>query len=95
LEEVVNDEVYVIGGLVDRNRHKGITEKKARDLGIRTAKLPISEHMQFLKANVLTCNHVFEILLKYRQNGNNWNKAFIDVVPRRKESRKSYFFFKD
>lgn len=88
LDEVVNDEVYVIGGLVDRNRLKGITERKARDLGIRTAKLPIGEYMQLLTANVLTCNHVFEILLKYRQNGNNWNKAFLDVVPRRKEGIK-------
>lgn len=35
--------VYVIGGLVDRNRHKGVTHTKAVQQGVRTLRLPIGE----------------------------------------------------
>lgn len=37
------DTVYIIGGLVDKNRHKNITKDKAAELGLRTARLPLGE----------------------------------------------------
>ena len=45
LTELKADEVYVIGGIVDRNRLKNCTYQKAQDLGIRCARLPLQEHM--------------------------------------------------
>jgi tRNA (guanine9-N1)-methyltransferase len=45
---------YVIGGIVDRNRLKGATYKKAKELGIRTAKLPIKEYFALSATHVLT-----------------------------------------
>lgn len=84
LDQLDDNKVYIIGGIVDRNRHKGMSAKNAIKLGIQTAKLPIDEHPQLLLTKVLTCNHVFEILLKYQQNKNNWKEALQDVVPRRK-----------
>jgi hypothetical protein len=39
-------QVYILGGLVDRNRHKGICYKRALDAGIATARLPITQHMK-------------------------------------------------
>ena len=55
-------EFYVIGGLVDRNFHKGFCHKKALDLGLRTAKLPLSEHVSMEQlARPLTVNHVSDI----------------------------------
>ncbi|KAF2835879.1 hypothetical protein M501DRAFT_920368, partial [Patellaria atrata CBS 101060] len=74
---------YVIGGLVDRNRHKGICYKRAMDRDIKTAKLPIGEYMEMNSRSVLTTNHVSEIMLKWLELG-DWGDAFIQVIPKRK-----------
>ena len=74
---------YIIGGIVDRNRHKGICYKRATDRGIKTAKLPISDYMQMTSRFVLATNHVAEIMLRWLELG-NWGEAFLRVVPKRK-----------
>mmetsp|Transcript_1756 Transcript_1756/g.2529 ORF Transcript_1756/g.2529 Transcript_1756/m.2529 type:complete len:331 (-) Transcript_1756:27-1019(-) len=84
LQELDNSKVYVIGGIVDRNRLKGATVNKAKELGIETAKLPIDDHLKLCATKVLTCNHVFEILLKFREH-KEWKKALLDVLPARKD----------
>jgi tRNA (guanine9-N1)-methyltransferase len=85
LDHLEDDKVYVIGGIVDRNRLKKVTLNKANELGIQTARLPIDEHLKLVSTKVLTVNHVCEILLKYREYGNNWKKALLDVLPERKD----------
>ncbi|XVF26199.1 hypothetical protein REPUB_Repub13aG0278700 [Reevesia pubescens] len=65
LHELDPTRVYIIGGLVDRNRWKGITMKKAEEQGIHTAKLPIGTYMKMSSSQVLTVNQVIEILLKF------------------------------
>ena len=45
--------VYVIGGLVDHNRHKGLTHRRATERGIRTLRLPIDEHLRMSQV----CSH--------------------------------------
>ena len=87
LDHLEDDKIYVIGGIVDRNRLKRAAIDRAEQDGIATAKLPITDHLQLVTTKVLTCNHVFEILLKYRQNGNDWKKAMLDVLPGRKEAQ--------
>ena len=74
---------YVIGGLVDRNQHKGICYKRALDRGMRTAKLPIGDYMQMNSRFVLATNHVVEIMVRWLELG-DWGKAFLKVVPKRK-----------
>lgn len=44
--------IYIIGGLVDRNRWKGLTMKKAEDQGIQTAKLPIGTYLKMSSSQV-------------------------------------------
>jgi hypothetical protein len=38
--------VYVIGGIVDRNRHKRICLERAEKAGVAHARLPIQKHLQ-------------------------------------------------
>lgn len=81
-----NSKIYVIGGIVDRNRLKKAALNRADALGVATARLPIDEHLKVMKSTrVLTCNHVFEILQQCRANGNDWKKALLEVLPKRKE----------
>eukprot|EP00298_Acanthocystis_sp_HF-20_P004341 c14677_g1_i1.p1 GENE.c14677_g1_i1~~c14677_g1_i1.p1 ORF type:complete len:317 (+),score=121.98 c14677_g1_i1:121-951(+) len=83
LRELSKDEVYIIGAFVDRNQHKGITHQKCQELGLRTARLPLEEHIKLEASKVLTINHVFEILGKV-YNGQSWKDAVTSSVPMRK-----------
>jgi len=74
---------YIIGGLVDRNRHKGICFEAARKAGIPTARLPIGEFINMSSRQVLTTNHVVEIMVKYLET-QNWEQSFLEVIPMRK-----------
>lgn len=74
---------YIIGGLVDKNRHKGICYKRAMERNIKTAKLPIGDFMQMASRFVLATNHVNEIMLRWLEFG-DWGEAFVKVVPKRK-----------
>ncbi|KAI9816503.1 MAG: tRNA (guanine(9)-N(1))-methyltransferase [Pycnora praestabilis] len=74
---------YVVGGFVDRNRHKGLCYNKAMDRGVKTARLPIGEYMRMASRKVLTTNHVVEIMLRWLEFG-DWGEAFSKVIPKRK-----------
>ncbi len=74
---------YIIGGIVDKNRHKGICYKKAMDRNVKTAKLPIGDYMQMSTRAVLATNHVVEIMLQWLECG-DWGEAFLKVMPKRK-----------
>ncbi len=54
---------YIIGGLVDRNRYKGLCKTKAEAGGIKTARLPIGDYVKLLAAPVMTVNHVRHLLV--------------------------------
>jgi len=83
LTELKPYSTYIIGGLVDRNRHKGICYKRAKDRGMKTARLPIGEYMEMTSRFVLATNHVSEIMVKWLELG-DWGEAFLKVVPKRK-----------
>ncbi len=52
---------YVIGGLVDHNRHKGLCHRLAVEKGVRHARLPLEENVAMRTRRVLTIDHVFEV----------------------------------
>ncbi|CAE6213491.1 unnamed protein product [Arabidopsis arenosa] len=85
LDDLDLKHIYIIGGLVDRNRFKGITMTKAQEQGIKTAKLPIGEYMKMSSSQVLTVNQVLEILVKFLET-RDWKTAFFTVIPQRKRT---------
>lgn len=83
LTELKPYSTYIIGGLVDKNREKGICYKRGTQRGVKTAKLPIGEFMDMQSRKVLATNHVNEIVLKWLECG-DWGEAFMRVIPKRK-----------
>ncbi|KAF2219406.1 guanine-1-methyltransferase-domain-containing protein [Elsinoe ampelina] len=83
LTELKPYSTYIIGGLVDKNREKGICYKRAKEAGIKTARLPIGDYLQMASRKVLATNHVVEIMLKWLEY-EDWGKAFLEVIPKRK-----------
>merc|ERR1740139_1232513 len=87
------DKVYVIGGLVDRSRERGLTFTRARAAGIATARLSLAEHLHLQldseQHRALAVNHVFEILM-HRARGLVWSDAMLRAMPpRRGATRKA------
>jgi tRNA (guanine9-N1)-methyltransferase len=87
LKGLDDDKVYIIGGIVDRNRLKRAAINRAEPLGIATAKLPISDHLDMTATKVLTCNHVFDILVKWKECDKDWKKTMLEVLPNRKDAK--------
>lgn len=83
LTSVDENKVYVIGGLVDHNVHKGLCHKLAVEKSIQHAKLPIDEFIEMKTRKVLTIDHVFRILLGV-SHGMSWKDSFLDIIPARK-----------
>ncbi|KAG5648793.1 hypothetical protein DXG03_000142 [Asterophora parasitica] len=84
LTELKPEESYIIGGICDHNRYKNLCLNKAKESGIRTARLPIGRYLASLPTRkVLTVNQVFEILLKWVET-RDWEEAFHSVIPKRK-----------
>ncbi|KAJ5970725.1 tRNA (guanine(9)-N(1))-methyltransferase TRM10 [Penicillium vulpinum] len=83
LTELKPYSTYIVGALVDKNRHKAVCYKQAVAKGIKTAKLPIGQYIQMAHRPVLATNHVIEIMLQWLEL-RDWGKAFMKVIPMRK-----------
>ncbi|KAG7157556.1 tRNA methyltransferase 10 homolog A-like [Homarus americanus] len=75
--------VYVIGGLVDHNVHKGLCYKLAIEKGIKHAKLPLDDFIEMKTRKVLTVDHVYQILLGVVK-GKSWKESLLSIIPARK-----------
>lgn len=86
-ENLINDldpeDIYIIGGIVDHNKHKKLTYTKANDEKIRHARLPIQENIQLGTSAVLTVNHVFDIICNYLRI-KDWKETMQIAIPTRK-----------
>jgi tRNA (guanine9-N1)-methyltransferase len=65
LTELKPYSTYIIGGLVDRNRHKGICYKEQWTERHQDSKATHRNYMQMTSRFVLATNHVSEIMLRW------------------------------
>ncbi|KAF9959297.1 tRNA (guanine(9)-N(1))-methyltransferase [Mortierella alpina] len=72
---------YILGGIVDKNRFPNLCQKKAEELGLETAQLPIGDYIKMSSRRVLTVNQEFI-------ECNDWKEAFLKVIPQRKLEEK-------
>ena len=85
LEDIEDNKIYVIGGLVDDSVKKLSSLSFAKDQGLATAKLPIDKYCSRIEGSfkqILTINQVFEILLNKIQ-GFSWPQVFSQSLPSR------------
>ncbi|CAI5437570.1 unnamed protein product [Caenorhabditis angaria] len=85
LENVEDDKVYIIGGIVDRVFEKGIGKTASKDAAIREnvkyAKLPIDKYIDFKSGSkFLTILAVVNILNDVNCHG-DWEKALRKWIP--------------
>lgn len=80
LEDIDENTVYIIGGLVDESIQKKVTFQKAREHSVKTARLPIQEYMvrrqneKNYHSEILAINQVFDILSTYFET-HSWPEA--------------------
>jgi Trm5-related predicted tRNA methylase len=58
IENFNDKDVYIIGAIVDHKRYKGITLKKAKEIGVRHARLPGDTNGR----TIINFSQMFEIL---------------------------------
>ncbi|KAH0573229.1 tRNA (guanine9-N1)-methyltransferase [Spironucleus salmonicida] len=75
--------IYIIGGLVDRNRHKNAALNRANELGIPSVKINLKQFAQLKSSQIIAVNHIFEMMTKLNENG-DLKEAVLEVLPGRK-----------
>ncbi|XP_063974831.1 tRNA methyltransferase 10 homolog A [Diachasmimorpha longicaudata] len=90
IDNLEQDFVYIIGGLVDHNQQKGLCHELAQKAGVAHARLPLDKFLKMKSRKVLTIDHVFEILLRVTE-GKTWQDAFLQVLPLRKNAEPMLF----
>ena len=87
IENIDSNATYIIGGIVDRNKYKGLSLNKAKKLGINHGKFPIGDYLKLQSSQVLTTNHTFHILNEFSIK-HDWKEAFVSIIPKRKQEEK-------
>lgn len=85
-EELVDlciNKIYIVGGIVDRNRHKNYVYGIGKEKNVRCCRLPIDRYVKMNCVAVLTTNQVFSILMDFYE-GRDWKEAFVNNIPKRK-----------
>jgi len=80
-----HSKVYIIGAMVDRSIHSGVSLASAKRLRLTTARLPLDEHLDWeCGAKNLTLDQMMRIMLTLKHTG-CWEQA-LAFVPKRKHA---------
>ena len=100
LENVTDDKIYIIGGIVDRTVIKNLSLNRISNLkhdnnynkiNIISRKLPLLKYIKDLKNIVLNINTVVEILSLYNdmdEDKKDWKTVLETALPKRKFEKK-------
>ncbi|KAL8591403.1 hypothetical protein ACOMHN_022209 [Nucella lapillus] len=89
LTEVSEDDVYIVGGIVDKTNTQPLSLARAKEQGIRVAKFPLDNYLLWGQGTKsLTLDQVMAIMLEQRRS-KDWNDAF-RAIPQRKLQRDDY-----
>ncbi len=81
------DDIYIIGGFVDKSCHEPISLVKAKKEGIRSVRLPLDEHIIWGSGSKSLClNQIIAILHDVRESG-DWKKSLNDNIPKSKKKK--------
>ncbi|XP_014668749.1 PREDICTED: mitochondrial ribonuclease P protein 1 homolog [Priapulus caudatus] len=84
LETWDDDDVVVVGAMVDKTNPKPLSMAKAKKEGIRMAKLPVDKYVRWGFGNKsLTLDQVALTLLRFRETG-DWRRTLTETIPKRK-----------
>lgn len=87
LEEYNEDDIYIIGAMVDKSDPRPYSLAKAKKLNITMKRLPLDQHLMWgLGGKALTINQMVRIMLDLRYTRGDW-KAALKHVPMRKLCR--------
>ncbi|CAM9392384.1 unnamed protein product [Sphacelaria rigidula] len=84
LEDVRDSDVYVVGGIVDRNHSRGLTLAEAQGAHARAVRLPFDEYLPQVSAKdrVLTVVACVGVLMA-KHAGGTWKEVLENSLPRR------------
>ena len=95
LETVSENQIYIVGGLVDRMviknksmlRYSNIKNEECKNIKIIARRLPLQKYIDNLSNHILNVNTVVEIISCYLDMDNDkkdWKKAIESALPKRK-----------
>ena len=88
LEDVEEDTMYVIGGIVDlAARGVAWSLPKATTLGMRAARLPIRENLPSVTNQILNIDTVLKVLCE-KYSGKDWDDALRAALPTRQQGER-------
>ena len=89
------DDIYILGGFIDKSYHAPLTLTKAQDAGIRCLSLPIDDHIVWKMGSKFLClNHMLQILHDLYVTG-DWAKSLRDNIPKRKQKTAEEIEYED
>lgn len=86
LTEYSQDDVYILGALIDKRIPKKYTYDKAQRLGIRSARLDLGTYLHLTRQKLpyLAFSDVFQVMIDARDTDGNWIYAFRNLIDGRK-----------